>query len=179
VVHYGVNDALFVSFFDENTGDALTNGVHLWANYPNGTCSYSVTANSQAIDNAAGSYSFVLNAGAGCSWVNASNSSWLTMTSAASGNGTATISYSAAANTAATTRVGTLTVAGIPFTVTQNACSFGPNAGPPIMADLQSLVNQALGTQSLTNDLNNDGVVNVLDIMIEIDALLGMGCAAS
>jgi hypothetical protein len=179
VVHYGVNDALFVSFFDENTGDALTNGVHLWATYPNGTCSYSVTANSQAIDNAAGSYSFVLNAGAGCSWVNASNTSWLTITSAGSGNGTATISYSAAANTAGAARVGAFTVAGIPITITQSACSFGPSAGPAIVADLQSLINQALGTASLTNDLNNDGVVNVLDIEIEIDAILGMGCAAS
>jgi hypothetical protein len=47
------------------------------------------------------------------------------------------------------------------------------------VADLQSLINQALGTASLTNDLNNDGVVNVLDIEIEIDAILGMGCAAS
>jgi hypothetical protein len=179
VVHYGVNDDLFVAFDDPNDGEALLNGLHLWATYPNGTCSYSVTANSQAIDNAAGSYSFVLNAGAGCSWVNASNTSWLTITSAGSGNGTATISYSAAANTAGAARVGAFTVAGIPITITQSACSFGPSAGPAIVADLQSLINQALGTASLTNDLNNDGVVNVLDIEIEIDAILGMGCAAS
>ena len=183
VVHYGINDALFVAFDDDdnpNSENALTNGVHLWASYPNGTCSYSVTANSQAIDNAAGSYSFVLNAGAGCSWVDASDdTSWLTITPPASGSGTATISFSATANTAGAARVGTLTVAGIPITITQSACSFGPFAGSAIVADLQSLINQALGTASLTNDLNMDGVVNVLDIQIEIDAMLGMGCAAS
>ena len=75
--------------------------------------------------------------------------------------------------------MGAFTVAGIPITITQSACSFGPSAGPAIVADLQSLINQALGTASLTNDLNNDGVVNVLDIEIEIDAILGMGCEAS
>jgi hypothetical protein len=183
VVHYGVNDDLFVAFVDprnKTEGEGpLLNGVYLWADYPNGTCSYSVTANSQAIDNAAGSYSFLLNAGAGCSWVDASNTSWLTITSAASGSGTATISYSATANTAGATRVGTLTVAGIPFTVTQSACSFGPSAGSASVADVQLLINQALGTQSPTNDLNKDGVVNVVDIEIEIDAILGIGCAAS
>ena len=179
VVHYGVNDALFIAFVDPNNGNALPNGVQLWANYPNGTCSYSVTANSQAIDNAAGSYSFILNAGTGCSWVDASNTSWLTITSAASGSGTATIAFSAPANTAGTTRTGTLTVAGIPFTITQSACSFGPNAGSANVADVQSLINEALGRQSATNDLNKDGVVNVVDVEIEIFAILGMGCTAS
>jgi hypothetical protein len=181
VVHYGVNDALFVAFDDPTKGDALPNGVNLWANYPNGTCSYSVTANALGIDNAAGSYSFILNAPAGCSWVeDASNTpSWLTITPPAFGSGTATISFSAAANTAGTARVGTLTVAGIPFTITQSACSFGPAASSASVADVQTLINEALGTQSPTNDLNKDGVVNVVDIQIEILATLGMGCAAS
>jgi hypothetical protein len=138
-----------------------------------------VNDNSLAIDNAAGSYSFVLNAPTGCSWVNGNTTSWLTLTSAATGSGTATVSFSAAANTAGATRVGALTVAGIPFTITQSACSFGPNAGSASVADVQLLINQALGTQSPANDLNKDGVVNVVDIEIEIDAILGMGCAAT
>jgi hypothetical protein len=179
VVHYGVNDDLFVAFVDPDDGNALPNGVNLWANYPNGTCSYSVTANALGVDNAAGSYSFILNAGAGCSWVEASNTSWLTLTSAASGTGTATISFTAAANTAGTAREGTLTVAGIPFIITQSACSFGPSTGLASLADLQLLINEALGTQSPANDLNKDGVVNVVDIEIEVDAILGLGCAAS
>jgi hypothetical protein len=179
VVHYGVNDDLFVAFDEPDSGEALPNGVQLWATYPNGTCSYSVTANALGIDNAAGSYSFILNAGAGCSWVDASNTSWLTLTSAASGSGTATISFSSAANTAGATRVGTLTVAGIPFSITQSACSFGPSAGSASVADVQFLINEALGTQSPANDLNKDGVVNVVDIEIEIGAILGLGCGAT
>jgi phage terminase small subunit len=70
-------------------------------------------------------------------------------------------------------------VAGIPFTTTQSACSFGPSAGSANVAGVQLLINQALGKQSPANDLNKDGVVNVVDIQIEIDAVLGTGCAAS
>jgi hypothetical protein len=90
-----------------------------------------------------------------------------------------TVSFSAAAKTAGSTRVDTLTVAGIPFTITQSACNFGPSAGSANVANVQLLINQALGKQSPANDLNKDGVVNVVDIQIEIDAVLGTGCAAS
>jgi hypothetical protein len=120
-VRYGVNDALFVSFVEPNDGDPLPNGVYVWSQYTNPACSYSVTSDSQTVPNTAGGYSLVLNAGTNCSWVDASNASWLTITSAASGSGTATINFSAAANTTGAPRVGTLTVAGIAYTVTQSA----------------------------------------------------------
>jgi hypothetical protein len=40
------------------------------------------------------------------------------------------------------------------------------------------MINQALGAAQAKNDLNNDGVVNVVDIEIDINAALGFVCVA-
>lgn len=46
------------------------------------------------------------------------------------------------------------------------------------VADVMMVVNEALGAGPATSDLNNDGVVNVIDVQITIEAALGAGCAA-
>lgn len=46
------------------------------------------------------------------------------------------------------------------------------------MADVQAILNQALGVTPAVNDLSNDGWVNVVDIQIVINAVVGLGCAA-
>jgi hypothetical protein len=120
-VRYGVNDGLFVSFVDPDVGDPLPSGVYVWSQYANGRCTYSLATDSQVMGPAASSYSFVLNAGTGCTWVNYSDTSWLTIPSGTSGSGTGTITFAAAANTSNTPQVGTLTIAGVPYTVTQAA----------------------------------------------------------
>ena len=51
--------------------------------------------------------------------------------------------------------------------------------GTVTVADVQTLIDEALGTATAANDLNADGTVNVVDIQIAIDAALGLGCAAS
>ncbi|HEU0177661.1 MAG TPA: BACON domain-containing carbohydrate-binding protein [Blastocatellia bacterium] len=53
-----------------------------------------------------------------CSWTAVSNVDWITVTSGASGSGAGTVGYSVAANSGAQ-RVGTITVNGQAFTVTQ------------------------------------------------------------
>src|SRR5215210_1138467 len=61
----------------------------------------------------------------GCAWTAGSNASWLTRTSAASGAGSATVTYNVAALGSNPARTGTLSIGGVTFTVTQdNACSF-------------------------------------------------------
>ncbi|HMZ20956.1 MAG TPA: putative Ig domain-containing protein, partial [Blastocatellia bacterium] len=55
-----------------------------------------------------------------CPWTAASNALWLTITSGAIGNGTATVNYVAAPNNGPA-RTGTLTIAGQTFTATQDA----------------------------------------------------------
>jgi hypothetical protein len=47
------------------------------------------------------------------------------------------------------------------------------------VADVQLIINQALGGSSAVNDLNGDGVVNVADVQIEMNAVLNLGCKAN
>ena len=49
-------------------------------------------------------------------------------------------------------------------------------AGAYNVADVQTMVNQALGEAKPANDLNSNRVVNVVDVMIVIDAALNLGC---
>ena len=58
------------------------------------------------------------------------------------------------------------------------ACDFNGD-GVADVADVQALVNEALGAKQAANDLTGDGVVNVVDIQIEINAALSLGCAAA
>ena len=46
------------------------------------------------------------------------------------------------------------------------------------MTDVQRLINQALGALPAANDLNGDGAVNVVDVQIVINAVLGLGCTS-
>jgi uncharacterized repeat protein (TIGR01451 family) len=47
------------------------------------------------------------------------------------------------------------------------------------VADVQSIINEALGVTQAANDLNGDGSVNVADVQIVINAALGLGCTAT
>ena len=70
---------------------------------------------------------------AGCSWTAASNAAWITLTSAASGSGTGTVTFTVAANPGAA-RSGTLTIADQTFTVDQAAAVVAPNCAFSISA---------------------------------------------
>ena len=39
------------------------------------------------------------------------------------------------------------------------------------------MINQALGIAAAANDLNHDGIVNVVDVQIVINAALSLGCS--
>ncbi len=89
-------------------------------------CTYGIAPTSQAVDasGATGS-SVAVTAGAGCGWTAASNASWITITSGATGTGNGSVTFNVAANTGPA-RMGTLTIAGQTFTVSQAAvaCAF-------------------------------------------------------
>jgi hypothetical protein len=55
------------------------------------------------------------------------------------------------------------------------ACSVSGGASAAV-SDVQSLINQALGKSGPANDINSDGIVNVIDVKIVINAVLGQGC---
>jgi len=45
------------------------------------------------------------------------------------------------------------------------------------VADVQKIINGALGMTAPTGGLNHDGTVNVTDVQIVINAALGLGCS--
>jgi hypothetical protein len=65
--------------------------------------------------------------------------------------------------------------AGDPTTITASACDVNKDGSLNVM-DVQTIINQALGTATSANDLNHDGAVNVLDVQVEINAALLLGC---
>src|SRR5688572_204207 len=84
-----------------------------------GTCSYSINPTSSSQPAGGGSGSVSVTAGTGCAWSAVSNSGFITITSGSSGSGNGTVNYSVAANTSSSSRIGTMTIAGITFTVNQ------------------------------------------------------------
>jgi uncharacterized repeat protein (TIGR01451 family) len=87
------------------------------------TCVSALNSVSASIGAAGGTGSVPVTAGSGCGWSGQSNASWLTVTSGSSGSGNGSVNYSVAVNTGIP-RVGTLTVAGQTFTVTQAGSVF-------------------------------------------------------
>lgn len=81
-------------------------------------CVYSLQPTSQTVGASPSTGSVALIVTAGCTWTAIAQSSWLTITSGASGAGPGTITYAATAN-AGGSRTGTLMIAGLTFTVNQ------------------------------------------------------------
>jgi hypothetical protein len=46
----------------------------------------------------------------------------------------------------------------------------------PSVADVQQIINEALGALPAKNDLNGDGVTNVIDVQIVVNDVLGFDC---
>jgi len=94
------------------------------------TCTYTLTPPSSSFGSSGGSSSVgVTTSESGCSWSAVSNDTWITITAGSTGIGNGTVFYSVSANTTGRSRVGTITIAGNVFTLTQEK-----KAGPaPLM----------------------------------------------
>ncbi len=100
------------------------------------SCSYSISPTSASYTSAGGTGNNVnVTAGAGCAWTAVSNNTWITITGGASGSGNGTVIYSVAVNSGVA-RNGTLTIAGLTFSVTQAAITttgwFSPTANAAV-----------------------------------------------
>ena len=84
-------------------------------------CTFSIAPTSQGFAASGGSGSVGVTAANGCNWTATGNASWVTITSGNTGNGNGTITYSVATNTGTSPRSGTMTIAGLTFTVNQDA----------------------------------------------------------
>ena len=82
-------------------------------------CGYSISPASKSFKSSAGTGSVSVATQSGCAWTAASNNSWITLKSGMSGSGNGTVVYAISANTTASTRTGTVTIAGLTFTVKQ------------------------------------------------------------
>jgi hypothetical protein len=64
---------------------------------------------------------------------------------------------------------------GATYTIGLDPCDLKHNALIDV-SDVQAILNQMLGISPPANDLTGDGVVNVLDVQIEINAAIGLAC---
>lgn len=90
-------------------------------------CIFSLMPASASFGSSGGGGSISVTAPAGCGWTAVSNDSWISISSGASGSGDGAVNYSVSANPNASPRTGTMTIAGISFSVSQAAqppCSF-------------------------------------------------------
>ena len=115
------------------TGTVNVSGAVFTVNQAGTTaaCAYSINPTSQSVGAAGGAGTAIaVSTTSSCSWTASSNASWLTITSAPGGSGNGTVNFTVAANTGAA-RTGTLTVAGLTFSVNQAAaaptCSYSIN----------------------------------------------------
>ncbi len=118
---------------------------------PGVACGFSLSSNSQTFGSSGGSGTVNVVTTAGCGWAAASNASFITVTSGASGTGNGVVDFSVATNTGAA-RTGTLTIAGETYTVTQNAGTAGslaintpPDLAPGNVGSSYSVVLSATG----------------------------------
>jgi len=90
------------------------------------SCSYGVSPTSESMGAAGGAGNVAVATTSGCAWTATSNAGWLTIASGATGTGSGTVNYTAAANTLTAPQTGTLTVAGQTITITESAvtCSY-------------------------------------------------------
>jgi Zn-dependent metalloprotease len=108
-----------------NDGTTHTAATDVPSDCGGGTCTFSINPTSASVAASGGTGSVSVTATAGCSWTAVSNASFITITAGGSGTGSGTVTYSVAANTATTSRTGTLIIAGLTFTLTQAGTAGG------------------------------------------------------
>lgn len=83
------------------------------------TCAFTLSQVNQSFPRSSGGGSVGVTAPGGCGWSASSNVDWITITGGALGSGSGTVNFQVAAHTGASSRTGTLNIAGQIFTVTQ------------------------------------------------------------
>jgi hypothetical protein len=114
----------------ERSGVLRIGGIEFAITQMSGACAYTITPASRFHGSGAASAQVVVNTPPSCAWTAASLAPWATISSADSGVGSGTVTYSLTANTAAAPRKGTLSVAGQGFLLRQNS----PGCAPKVSA---------------------------------------------
>ncbi len=93
------------------------------------TCTYSLVPSSGAAPPQGGNGSFQINTQAGCVWSSDTTSPWISLAEPRSGTGTGTVSFTAASNSNAASRAGSIIAGGQTFNLTQagqSTCAASP-----------------------------------------------------
>lgn len=107
-------------------GESTTSNPFSWA----APCVPGISPTNRTISAGAATGSVGVTLAAACGWTAVSNAAWITVTGGASGTGNGTVNYSVAANSSITQRVGTITIAGLTFTVTQSGVNCSTTVAP-------------------------------------------------
>jgi len=107
------------------TGGVMVNGQRAQVTQAAGECKYELSSSATSLPQAGGTGSVDVHASSPlCTWTAASDATWISVTSNASGKGSATVGFTVASTTGPP-RTGTLTIAGIRFAVTQSeGCAY-------------------------------------------------------
>jgi hypothetical protein len=107
------------------TGTLTIAGATFTVTQAAASCAFSISpATGQSVAAGGGSGTVSVTTTTGCAWTASSAATWLTISGGATGTGSGSRGFVAAANTGTTQRSGVLTIAGKTFTVTQAACSY-------------------------------------------------------
>ncbi len=89
----------------------------------NQSCGLLLNAEGASFPAGSGTGTITITTGPACTWTASSALGWVTVTGGASGSGDGTVSYTVAANTDPAARSGTMTIAGLTYTVEQESAS--------------------------------------------------------
>jgi len=134
-------------------------------------CTYSLSPTSLSVLPAGGASTVTVTTQSGCSWVSSTPSSFITVTSGASGSGNGSVGISVAANSG-TTRTGTVTIAGQTLNVSQTGAGIivafemldpPTQAGPVAACRIRGLPGYPISTCPLTTASRTTGTNSIVN----------------
>ena len=116
----------------ERQGEVVVNDSRVQIRQEAATCQFTISSNNQDFASAGGTGTVTIAGIQGCPWTARSNAAWITVTSPSSGEGSGVVEFQVAFNSQVA-RVGTLSIAGRDFTVSQSGevTSPPPTSPPP------------------------------------------------
>jgi hypothetical protein len=141
------------------------------------SCTYSVNPSQTYVGAIGGMVQTTVTAGSGCPWAVVNNQpSAASVTQGATGSGSGTVTFQVAPTVLQTQRSLTFTIGNAGLVIVQtSSCAVTLDTRTSV-ADVQQMVNEALGLVPPSNDLDQDGTVNAVDAQIVINGVLGDGC---
>jgi hypothetical protein len=130
-------------------------------------CNFTLDSTNASFGAVGGSSNIMVTAnGTNCAWTAVSNSGFITITAGSSGSGNGTVSYTVATNFNASAQAGSMTIAGLTYTITQAAapCVFSldsTNASFGAVGGSSNIMVTANGTNCAWTAVSNSGFITI------------------